>query len=661
MFVTYMYLQHLIYILLLIASFCIVTTDSYHTKFYGYLSDDTIAYTKVTIPPTAQRVTVNIWCEPIHGSMTQRRVLLGRNRVPTIGSYDSILELPKNGKVVSIVDDSPVETVLYIGLWGGTLLHSYRYFGGFPVYTAVGVVVDMVQCDSTVQVGLACTLQPHLATLDTSSYFRGDDGSGEEVILQQSSGSAHTELKLGSRVIRRIKLDPGLEKITFTVQLNTHSIDDQIKTLCNAIVERNSSVNTLRLQGQLYLERSPDIVHDVFSDTIINISHTCTENAMSGEIYLSLNDLVYVVVKPIPGYWRLVVSLNLITPSGVSSSEGDYMETRWPDSVRDDDVVKSDEVHDEGMGCIYKHAEDFQSRFSVESNGNCQPSLLKSIQSASRYSQEDGNSIVGIQSEDNKVSFNVTIETVTTLCSPGFTSSSSGECSTIINDMDSYTFQNTATHQYMLNSDTYKLTIPRPEPHQIIDSSNETDTGLYDVMLRGSLGGMTFSPAGGSMSVEVILVPVDGGAVRDVEGVRDGFSVFLQTGGLAHGNAFGESSRQDATLLNEANIFSENLLELHPSDADDEIVNLNFVKYRWVFHKPMLTEISQHQGGDYFLYFYLVSNNQSSPRVEVGSSSTTPYKINLRVVFSPCLESTCKHGECVITDDGLLISSCSCK
>jgi hypothetical protein len=156
-------------------------------KFTGLLTADQIIYTTVKIPSRAAKVDITIWAAP---SLLKPIALFRYDGIPTPTIHDALYTLPSVPLKVRLIDEQPTAAQLYIGIWGGELLHSYRYFAGNPAVTTVGVTAIIESCSSSLLLPPSCsiapTLVPHyvyndkstphsfvsnLLLLNTSTYF----------------------------------------------------------------------------------------------------------------------------------------------------------------------------------------------------------------------------------------------------------------------------------------------------------------------------------------------------------------------------------------------------------------------------------------------------------------------------------------------------------
>jgi hypothetical protein len=665
------------------------------------LSDDTIAYTKIAIPATTQMQHIYLWCEPTSNGETQRHVMFGVNRIPTIDNYDSIIALPTTGEVYSLLDEFPVDSTLYLGLWGGEMLHSYRYFGGFPVYTAVGVVADVSTCDSLLQQGYSCKVYPHIPTMQSSTYISQSDD-----ILQQSAGDAQLTLTVGSSTagsrLLRLKVNPGLERVQLTLHSEAVSLTDfQIRDVCDVLATESGTLYDeaiFQLKGSLYLDRAPENTHIAFSNTLYDSKSLCATGQLSGQqVYeIAFKDILFDLIKPLPGYWTLVVTANLITSGGgmvnstvqqlggsASSAGG---QGGWSDTPRTHQTRRQDQTR-----CVFRSRDEFENHFSSEKMNEC---VVKQMTAAVDYSAslELERSVKvpvaplqvqmqgGVLGADQmNISVEVRVAAVTSFCASGFSSSNANisvtDCAEKFQDLVAYSFQDSATHQYTLASDGHNtIQVPRmaDEASGGNNEDNTTASLFQSVLYRGNLDGMNFSPAGGAVSIDVVFRPV-----LEVAGHTDmllagDFTIYVQTGSVAHAENMPGIYDNATVNTNEKIVLAENWLQMQPSSAESiEVVrdkkgNLLSKQFRWVYHKPKMAEIMHHHEGDYFIYFYIAANENTPPAMARdgdgrGNGGAHEYAVNMKVTFSPCLESSCKHGECVVSDDGLLVASCSCR
>jgi hypothetical protein len=127
--------------------------------FHSELESDQIIYTRLVIPRNANKIVIKIFATTsddearLVGNSAANKTesksssntgvlpcaLLKYNGLPTFADSDAFFRLPESPMYLQITDDQPRESELYIGLWGGFLLHSFRYFAGSPTVFSTGV------------------------------------------------------------------------------------------------------------------------------------------------------------------------------------------------------------------------------------------------------------------------------------------------------------------------------------------------------------------------------------------------------------------------------------------------------------------------------------------------------------------------------------------
>ena len=127
--------------------------------FHSELESDQIIYTRIVIPRNANKIVIKIFATTsddearLEGNSAANKTesksssntgilpcaLLKYNGLPTLADSDAFFRLPKSPMYLEISDEQPNESELYIGLWGGYLLHSFRYFAGSPTVFSTGM------------------------------------------------------------------------------------------------------------------------------------------------------------------------------------------------------------------------------------------------------------------------------------------------------------------------------------------------------------------------------------------------------------------------------------------------------------------------------------------------------------------------------------------
>lgn len=139
-------------------------STSTDTFFKGELESDQIIYTRIVIPRYTNKVVIKIYAvtaaqqskytgnaalndtesEPDLDNTRLPIALLKYNGLPTLDNFDAVFQLFKAPMSLQITDFKPDESELFIGLWGGYLLHSFRYFAGSPSVFLVGIEIIII-------------------------------------------------------------------------------------------------------------------------------------------------------------------------------------------------------------------------------------------------------------------------------------------------------------------------------------------------------------------------------------------------------------------------------------------------------------------------------------------------------------------------------------
>ena len=165
------------------------------TTFQAALTEDSIIYTNIRIPRHAESVRIKVqmldsWIDEetkpyisvgdnatlsvvqargkSQTSISRPTAYVRYDGVPRLDKFDASYELPWYPEALEIFDDSPSESVMYIGIWGGALLNSYRYFAGSPDTVDVLVQAEIEACDSELNYGTDCSSQLQILPLPTA-------------------------------------------------------------------------------------------------------------------------------------------------------------------------------------------------------------------------------------------------------------------------------------------------------------------------------------------------------------------------------------------------------------------------------------------------------------------------------------------------------------
>ena len=210
--------------------------------YYGEVEIDKIVYASVNIPRNAIQMRFVLSVQTKDSQLDPPFVLLKYNGLPTIENYDEKYQLPTYPDALSITDDRPSEAVLYFGIWGGAMLHSYRYFAGSPLTCLVGIESYMKSCNSEYQLGVDCqgmlsTVSP--VVMDANQLLSYDStitntntntpiAMNSLLSLQQHQPWSTTTVSLGSYQELAIHVTPGIEALSVQISLT----DNDIHQLC---------------------------------------------------------------------------------------------------------------------------------------------------------------------------------------------------------------------------------------------------------------------------------------------------------------------------------------------------------------------------------------------------------------------------------------------
>ncbi len=572
-----------------------------------------------------------------------------------------------------------------------------------------------MHCNSAAQRGFACTAYPHVPLLSTSQYVtttsKSDASSSLNNLsggntIQEGRGELVMSLGLGSHARRQLEITPGLERLQISVA-GPSVASSQLYDLCTNAGLLNISEActraTLRLKAKLYSDQKPESDFITYSEISLNFSEICGK--VNTSCQLNFDVLSYDFIKPLPGYWTLHFSLYLLNPSDSTLltpssllflknnsllSSDTQKESLNPDKSR---ALKSNHIGVlmQRKECRFGNASNFVSKLkkilAQEKKTTKDHCLLKTTRmSFTNFQSSDFNIKINetntndasLYSQIDKFNLNFTLSTLATFCPPGYSSDLSGvspfnNCLMEMHTLDTYSSQESATFQYVLQSGDIFFTAPAP--FSSVSSSNAAQHQLL-VLCRGSLESMAFSPVGGSMRITVRVTRPTISSNSGSEGNEErhgttasnshadvdiGFDVYVSVGNIPH--SMENDSDTNADLLTNAQlVLSPNLFHLKSSLAEtiDKIDSPSDwgARFQWVRHKPKISEVVRHQEGDYHIYCLVVFNEATTLFVR---STQAQYKLDVQVVFSPCLESTCKHGVCMISDDGMRVSSCSCR
>jgi hypothetical protein len=140
---------------------------NYVEKFISNVQHDELSFVTINIPRYAQQVSLSIKVDKSTSNkydfIQPPFVYLRYDGLPALDNYDISYQLPESTYTIELNDNKPTESVLYLGLWGGALLHSYRYFAGKPDFVFVDIETTIQSCDNSFQYGPNCLMMPMIS------------------------------------------------------------------------------------------------------------------------------------------------------------------------------------------------------------------------------------------------------------------------------------------------------------------------------------------------------------------------------------------------------------------------------------------------------------------------------------------------------------------
>lgn len=283
-----------------LSMFCLI--DGIQESVIGVVTADDILYTHVAIPRHAYRVFVVIWVPP--SSTLIPKILLRYDALPSPDEYDQLLEFNSAAKAIEIIDDRPTASTLYIGVWGGELLHSYRYFAGEPNFVGVMIESKIDTCQNELEIynfeSRKCELLP---ILTVSSDKQSDQPSS----CTKLTLNTH---ELTSKTMHSLLIPSNILSMKVNLILNFNK--EQLSDLCSAIhlnVTSNSVWPRLNIDFEAYLDQLKEELNSYsksFDQSFETICSNFQSNSNSSTLTLPLQLLL-----PLNGIWILESSFNI--------------------------------------------------------------------------------------------------------------------------------------------------------------------------------------------------------------------------------------------------------------------------------------------------------------------------------------------------------------
>lgn len=249
---------------------------AYERDFYGEVTADELVYVAIEVPRYAQYFEVQIWAE---ASDLNPTVLLRYDGLPTTKLFDAKLSIPSPPSALQLIDVDPTQSMLYLGLFGGSTLHRFRYFAGEASKILVGVETNVTSCPNEFQRGPNCALAEVLAT--------GASGRLTEFSLAANTTRSHL-----------VVVPSHSERLQLAI--TTADVGDMCEQL------RATDTTEVAVQFDLYLDQPAEENNAAHQVHALNYSSLCAGSVSSGSVLGTLT-----VNRPLPGVWTFESKLRL--------------------------------------------------------------------------------------------------------------------------------------------------------------------------------------------------------------------------------------------------------------------------------------------------------------------------------------------------------------
>jgi hypothetical protein len=304
--------------LLLLLINALTVAQVLNERYFGTFDEDSIVYHVISIPFNAYNLKIRVWMEelPTRSHISENPTLILKyDGLPTLSSRDGAFSIPQHPQSLLISDPRPEMAQLYIGIWGGKLLHSNRYFAGSPSSTAFGIEATSMICEGVFNANechphviLPLTVissskremipvsVPGLDVVDASPFRTG---MATKRVLQQRLSSS-----VGSSFVYTLSIPSRMELLTLTVFLDSF----QVLSICHTsgTAEFNA---TKRLFIQLYRDEDDNELDEGSEYLDFSCPVSCTLNHDDAQNCHPV-ELQMAVEFPVVGYWNLYVDLS---------------------------------------------------------------------------------------------------------------------------------------------------------------------------------------------------------------------------------------------------------------------------------------------------------------------------------------------------------------
>lgn len=611
-------------------------------KFTGSVEIDSIVYNVIAIPRHAKYAQIDIWANKFNYD-SPPLVLFKYDAFPTIHDYDDMFELPQAPFILSLMDGSPTESLLYIGIWGGKLLNSYKYFAGSVEDIVYGIESTIESCDDQLMNGNDCTILDQLAA--------------------STSGKIGTyAIETDNPMTFALSIPNGLESVYIQVSLDTN----EISQLCSFYLSQSNPENEIvELIAYVYLGNLDEDLDGGSQHFPLSLEYICKNNLYVDLVKKPIINLN--LMLPIAGTWRVTLLLYQAT---TFTSEN----TQRRMTLLNIDNKKSRSK--------LRILEESKSRVFEQSMTSTKNGLVKSLHVIFNVTLSTCNAdYIGISDmyeiikylEYTNTSFDNEVISVNSE-----TQSIESTCIMRLNPLTNIRSSESPSKGYLtLKSESVLLGYDWIEESIKIDNyTTIIQTTKMKTTFKNKL--KTTQPyAVFAARMDHVMIPAMGGALQIQLLVhpnvnRSGLPVLKELNELHFRLSLRFGARPidpdneklddqiipaNSFTLSSKDALAHRLKEKNYDDDDDNSKGDNDVDgmlYTWNIQKPRLPGLLSTG-----------SNNYLYARITLGRStvntSSLSFNISTTLMFKPCTTGSCVHGDCEIQDGYIQPSYCNCK
>lgn len=253
-----------------------VLIEGYQEIYRGNIRADDISYTSVIIPESTDLVEIKIKTVT---SLYNPQLIFRYNGLPSPSKFDisfNISTFKKDDLVFRLLN--PPESKLFIGIWGGEMLHSYRFFAGSPI-------ISPIQITSTVS--SAAILSKQVISIDELQRM--------PLILQNFEYSDY----------HLIYFPCCLQ--SFGIEVNFNLVQNLIFTLPDIYFNEQSSIQ-ITVKIEMYLDKNSPKYYFISMQNF----------TLSPHRYIPSPNILE-IQAPLPGIWNLKIDMSLNTKQELNS------------------------------------------------------------------------------------------------------------------------------------------------------------------------------------------------------------------------------------------------------------------------------------------------------------------------------------------------------